>query len=594
MKRLYTAILFAGILVISFNCQKEISYTSANLPGTFESHLITTALEGNIVNENGQPVAGVVIKVGNKNASTNSKGYFRIDKAALDKNVSVVTAEKSGYFKAIRSFSATSGDNYIKIKLVKKSSAGTISSAAGGSVTLANGSKVTLSSNAVVKASGGAAYTGSINVYASYIDPAAADIAQTVPGSFMADDKDNRRVILKSYGMLAVELESSSGEKLQIAPGSVATLTTPIPSSLLTTAPATIPLWYVDERTGLWKEEGAATKNGNNYVGDVKHFSFWNCDQGFPAINLSLTLKEGAGIPIAEAEVRLTRIANELQGYGWTDVLGQVSGLVPVNENLLLEILDPCGNVVYSRNIGPFTTNTDLGVISLPNFSSSSLLTIKGRLKSCNGALVTNGFAIINYENSSRHSSVNNNGEFASCFITCAGSPSTCAVTGVDAAASQQSDPISVAITLPVTNSGDIFACGVSAVQFINYAIDGTQYSLTSAANDSLVGYTYGSNQPYYSWISGNNSSTTPSNSRYLTLYFSHDPAPGTYNVNSISVQSNIPNDSAFVVAPFTITLTNYPANAGGFFEGTFTGRYKYLVSGAIHNIAGSFRVRKY
>ena len=44
------------------------------------------------------------------------------------------------------------------------------------------------------------------------------------------------------------------------------------------TAPETIPLWHYDKTTGLWKEEGTATKNGDKYVGTVTHFSDWNCD----------------------------------------------------------------------------------------------------------------------------------------------------------------------------------------------------------------------------------------------------------------------------------------------------------------------------
>jgi hypothetical protein len=90
----------------------------------------------------------------------------------------------------------------------------------------------------------------------------------------MADDKNGARVTLASFGMMAVELESASAEKLQIKSGSVATLTTPIPASAQANAPATIALWSVNEQTGIWKEEGTATKNGNVYVGDVKALFF--------------------------------------------------------------------------------------------------------------------------------------------------------------------------------------------------------------------------------------------------------------------------------------------------------------------------------
>ncbi len=93
-----------------------------------------------------------------------------------------------------------------------------------------------------------------------------------------------------SFGMMAVVLESTSGEKLQIAKDKSAKLTIPIPSSIQSSAPASISLWYVDEQTGLWKEEGTATKNGTSYVGDVKHFSFWNADFSNPAVNVSVTI----------------------------------------------------------------------------------------------------------------------------------------------------------------------------------------------------------------------------------------------------------------------------------------------------------------
>ena len=123
----------------------------------------------------------------------------------------------------------------------------------------------------------------------------------------MADDRNNNRVTLASYGMIAVELESTAGEKLQIATGNSATLTMPIPSSIQSSAPATIALWSVNEQTGIWKEEGTATRSGSNYVGTVSHFSFWNCDISIPAVNLSMTIKDEHAVPLVHAHVRLTR-----------------------------------------------------------------------------------------------------------------------------------------------------------------------------------------------------------------------------------------------------------------------------------------------
>jgi hypothetical protein len=111
------------------------------------------------------------------------------------------------------------------IKLAKKNLGGTISSGNGGDVTLVNGTRISLPANSIIKASDNSNYTGTVNVYASYIDPTGADIFYTVPGSLMANDKDGKRVFLNSFGMMAVELESSAGEKLQIKSGNEAILT---------------------------------------------------------------------------------------------------------------------------------------------------------------------------------------------------------------------------------------------------------------------------------------------------------------------------------------------------------------------------------
>jgi hypothetical protein len=213
MKRLHLALFILLISIISFNCQKDLSFTKPgleNVDNTLKAP-ITSTLQGNILDENDQPAAGVQITVGAKNSITNENGYFRIVDAALDKNASLVTAEKPGYFKAFRTFNATSGVNQVLIKLLKKSLTATIDAKTGGEVILPNEAKISLPANGFITESNGISYNGSVNVYTSYIDPKSSDINQTIPGSFMADDKNNRRVSLISYGMMAVVLESTSG-----------------------------------------------------------------------------------------------------------------------------------------------------------------------------------------------------------------------------------------------------------------------------------------------------------------------------------------------------------------------------------------------
>lgn len=593
MKGLHYLLIITCISLLTLNCQKENSFDLGGPDVTGSKPApVTAAIQGNILDENGQPAAGVLVKVGSRNATTDSKGFFRINGAALDKNASVVTAEKPGYFKSYRNFSATKGVNYIKIKLIPKVSAGTVDAASGGAVTLPNGAKISLPENGVVKANGSTAYSGEVRVYASYIDPTASDITERVPGSFVADDKNNNRVILTSYGMMAVELESATGEKLQVAPGSKATLTSPIPASIQGSAPASIPLWYVDEVTGVWKEEGSAGRSGNNYVGEVSHFSFWNCDIAANAVVLSLTLKDNEGAVLANTLVTLTP-QNQWSSSagGYTDSAGQVSGWVPANLTLLLEVKDPCNNVVHSQMVGPFSQNTNLGVITLNNLVSPSLLTIKGKVKNCSGGLVTDGYVLVNFENIPRFASINSSGEFSLSTLRCPGGATTVDILAVDKTTQQQGTVVTLNVSsAQLVDAGDIIACGVSSNEFLDYTIDGTSYSLNSNfGTDSLTAFTFPtqSSPALRTWVSGFNSN----NNTGLAFTFNHNASTGTYAVEQISVQGL---DSLEVVAPFNVVLTKYPATVGEFFEGTFSGKFRRITAPLpTRNINGSFRLRR-
>src|SRR4030095_7718392 len=188
MRVLDRCVVLAVACVLFNQCQKEVKYIGSGDAGTavFPNPLRAN-LQGNVLDENGQPAENTTIRVGSQTATTDSKGYFRINSVVLDKNATLVTAEKIGYFTAYRCFSATSGTNQVVIKLTKKSLSGTVSATNGGEVNFNQGTKISLPENGIVKASDNSSYTGTVDVYASYIDPAAADILERVPGSFMAN-----------------------------------------------------------------------------------------------------------------------------------------------------------------------------------------------------------------------------------------------------------------------------------------------------------------------------------------------------------------------------------------------------------------------
>src|SRR6478752_2777616 len=397
--RLITNCLLASLFIcISLlSCQKEVKNDSPGIGGGTGTVVNPSPVQGNvtgkIIDNNNNAVAGATVKAGSNTTTTDNRGLFRFNNIQLDKYAAVITVEKTGFFKGYRVFSASANNtNFVKLKLVPKSLIGSIDAVAGGSVNLPDNSKITLPASGIVVRSNNQSYTGSVKVYAAVIDPTAADISQIVPGSFQGTDADNYRVILTSFGMLAVELEGNSGEQLQIATGKTAKLRFTIPSSLRSTAPATIPLWSVDETTGLWKQEGNATKGTDYYEGDVSHFSFWNCDVSSQTVFLEMTIVTAEG-PLSHVQVKLTR-PNGSSSYGYTDSSGHVGGQVPKNEALTLEVLNTCSQAIYTQTVGPFSTNTNLGTITV-TLPPVNTLQITGSVVNCSNQPVTNGNVLV-------------------------------------------------------------------------------------------------------------------------------------------------------------------------------------------------------
>ncbi len=578
------------IISISFlSCQKEVKNESPGTGGSTGTVVTPTPVQGTVtgkvVDNNNNAVAGATVKAGTNTTTTDNRGLFRFNNIQLDKYSAVVTVEKSGFFKGYRVFSASPNNtNFVKLKLVPKTLIGSVDAVAGGSVNLPDNSKITLPASGVVVRSNNQSYSGSVKVYASVIDPTSADISQIVPGSFQGTDADNNRVTLKSYGMLAVELEGNSGEQLQIATGKTAKLRFIIPSSLRSTAPATIPLWSVDETSGLWKQEGSATKGTDYYEGDVSHFSFWNCDVSSQTVFLEMTIVTAEG-PLSHVQVKLTR-SNGASSYGYTDSSGHVGGLVPKNETLTLEVLNTCNQAISTQTVGPFSTNTNLGTITV-TISPLNTLQITGSVVNCSNQPVTNGNVLVYFEGQLYNRPVNN-GSFSLTITRCSNSTAAVEVVAVDNVANQQStSPWSGSASTGTINTGALSACGISSVSFINYSVDGSNYSLSTATpGDSIRFYGSGS--------SGTNQTATAifgyraSQPNMNISFYTQGAAVGTFPINLLSVNQY---DSASIVTPFNINITTYGL-PGQFIEGNLTGQIRDI-SNNLHTVAATFRVRR-
>ncbi|MEO1259565.1 MAG: carboxypeptidase-like regulatory domain-containing protein [Bacteroidota bacterium] len=341
---------------------------------------------GLVLDENNEPVSNATVAYSDEIKTTDDDGLFLFKNVKMNANGTFVQVEKPGYFMGSRRiYPGQNATSYMEVKLLERNIIGTVDSPNGGALTLQSGAKIDLPANGFVDADGNS-YNGPVNVAMQWLDPTAADLAQIMPGSLEATNEANQQVLLQSYGMLAVELESSNGAPLNLGDGATATLTFPVPAEIIGSAPATIPLWYFDETAGIWKEEGSAQLIGDEYVGEVEHFTFWNCDVPFPLVKLSGCFTGFEGIKLSNTQVEIEVISSGLSSFANTNDQGCFSGFVPSGESLNIKLIGLCGTVLFEEEIGPFDDDTDLGTINLPTFNDSELIFVTGSLVDCDGA----------------------------------------------------------------------------------------------------------------------------------------------------------------------------------------------------------------
>jgi hypothetical protein len=465
---------FAIVLTIATSCKRtEIPVTPEPAPTSptgspvNDATQVTASVSGIVLDESNVPVANAVVTSGVATTTTNSNGMFIFQNISLSKENGSITAVKAGYFKGIRSFKTTAGKNHtVRLQLMARVLSGTVNAAVGGTITSNGGATIVFPANAFVT-SAGAAYTGTVSVYSRWIDPTAANLPFVIPGDLRGVSTTGVENILETYGMVGAELADASGNILKIATGKTATVSFPIPASLSPTAPASILLWHFDEVSARWKENGTATKNGSTYTAQVDKFSFWNCDvANGNFINLDYTLINAAtNSPLVSTSTRIKRVSNGTYGYGITNNAGFVSGLVPKNEALILEVIasNGCGNIFYSQNIGPFASNTSLGIINVTT-AANQVITFTGTLVNCSGAPVTNGYlSLFASGGYGGFTATSPSGTISFSIPTCNGASLNYNYQGTDYSTSQQSITTTGNAISGNINLGNVIVCGSSA-----------------------------------------------------------------------------------------------------------------------------------
>lgn len=489
-------LLLISITLLSWSSCRKDSITTEMIRVDVEPEInIESTINGFITDLDGDPIADAQVSILDGYTYTNEFGFFEIT-GLVNEKLAVLKVEKPGYFDQFETLiPAKNATSQTRIKLIEKGTPQVFASSAGGTFTINGNTTVTFIPTGFLDEQGNL-YNGDVSMYSYYIDPTHTDVDQIMPGNLMARNTDNELRVLESYGMIKVILEGESGQKLDVYPS--ASLFVEIPDELLDSAPEDIPLWYFDEEKGIWREEGSAVLSNGKYSGPVKHFTFWNCDVPNEVTQISGQIFDNKGV--ATLSVRITDLSTGASFTSWTDDQGGFSGFVPQNVDLLLEILDICGdNVLFSQNIGPFSSEVeDLGIFNVSDNTNFSLVT--GTLVDCNQQPISNGIVFFQIPTHSfyQQTTTNSSGEFSSLIPTC--DLAEIELSGVDPSTGLVSTTQTLTVN-PNIDAGEIEVCVdvdpslgsvvINVNGFPPKVFDNCYVSIQDGNNNDTLGYSF-------------------------------------------------------------------------------------------------------
>jgi Immunoglobulin I-set domain len=302
-----------------------------------------------LASDSAQPIANAQVSLGAMTAQADAQGRFTIGNAAVAARA-VVGVRADGFGKAftVAEVRADTTSN-VTVRMTRSAPAQTFAADEAATLTVPQSmAQVQLPANGLVDATSGAAASGALTARLTPIDPARD--AETMPGDYT----NAAGASIESFGALSVELSDAGGARLNLKPGSTATVRIAL-ATRSAAPPTSVPLFYFNETTGRWVEEGRATLRGTApnqfYEGTVTHFTVWNADQVADTIFVRGCLRNADGSVAANLPVRSEGIDYTGNATRPSDAQGRFE--VPIRRSGRAVVYSPSGNGSNAVNVGP-------------------------------------------------------------------------------------------------------------------------------------------------------------------------------------------------------------------------------------------------
>ena len=278
-------------------------------------------------------------------------------------------------------------DMYVEVTLVARPSPDLVDSATGGQVDvdtpgLPSAVSIEIAPNSFQDKNGNIV-SGDVKVYTSFSDPRKPDGIDTAPGQFTFEDSEGETRILKTFGVVTLLAEDSSGNEVFLSGKATMKFDA---DALGIESGESVFLWSVEGSSGEWQKSGTltytgsrrrrrqATPSGNSVEGETEippNVPYVNCDRSILrgrlcSIAVYVYFGGDFSIPLQGERVSAFIMENGLfigRTSGYTDPNGKACLLVACGLQHIVR-LESIGGVIVSPThflpAGfPFTNRVD-------------------------------------------------------------------------------------------------------------------------------------------------------------------------------------------------------------------------------------------
>jgi hypothetical protein len=268
----------------------------------------TAQVDTTVIDTFGRAVAAAAVSSGSANANTDAAGRARITVQTGSERL--VRIAKDGFAEQFKVMNLPVSATTVSVEamLIAREAGQTITAIeAGGTASGRHGVRVTFPANALVNAAG-QPVTGEVQMLMTPLDVADVDVG-AFPGVFEGVPTGGQRQAIVSFGTAELVVQQN-GQELNLASGKTAEIALPLyvtkqQDGTPIAVGDTIPLWSLNETTGVWQQEttgtvifAAASPTRLAVRASIGHFSWWNLDAVAERGQVSVTVNApGVSVP---------------------------------------------------------------------------------------------------------------------------------------------------------------------------------------------------------------------------------------------------------------------------------------------------------